>query len=599
MARKSFVVRSSAPSGGSYLQYYPSFGQGASLGSASATGAASAVYIRGDGVQVPPTLGTAVPVGNPLFNAAYFEAAASGYGEVTLSWDLTLYDVDVDNPSSTRPYSVLIVYSNYGCPDTIAEGSVIVETRNITNFVHTSVVGSWAYYSMFIRYRSYEGDDYYEIVSKMPVLLPSNQDSLEDLYSKIPEHYRALDEADSGHLQKYLSIFSWDLDKIKSTLRYALAMRDPLVADEELLNYVAQDLGVTLTTDDVGSQRLRDYLVSFSKLKKKAGSKTSIEAHLEALCGADVILNESANTLKIYPQRINLLCDPAFTSGVASGVDGGEPNVSNSGVTYDAGVIGEAQTVVYDGGATPDANISSGVATTERWSSFPDPTNSIFSYLETSSTATPGSPKYIKVIGGDILYFSISVPPETDVAAYIQESISSVSLYAPGGAAGGSAGLITTDSTAQIYAGRSYWRLEVPSSVTSYTNAVLSIRFANAVGAVSISYNDFKYALLERDYIGEYFDGNTSRGGWLIGSTGSISDYRWKGTVNDSESVYSSNWAKTQNVIDRILQFIIPVTESISSGTLYSNGYYKNTSNDISKIPTYKYTITYDNIPGV
>jgi len=596
MARKSFVVRSTAPSGGSYLQYYPS---GASLGSASATGAASAAYIRGDGVQVPPTLGTAVPVGNTLYNAAYFEAAASSYNEVTLSWDLTLYDTDPTNPSSTRPYSVLIVYSNYGCPDTIAEGSVIVETRNISSFVHTEVIGVWAYYSMFIRYRSYEGDDYYEIVSKMPVLLPSNQDSLEDLYSKIPEHYRALDEADSGHLQKYLSIFSWDLDKIKSTLRYALAMRDPLVSDEELLNYVAQDLGVTLTTDDVGSQRLRDYLISFSKLKKKAGSKTSIEAHLEALCGADVILNESAKTIKVYPQRINLLSDPAFTSGVASGLDGGEPTVANSVIAYDSGVLGDSQTVVYSGGSTPNETLSSGVATTERWSSFPDPIDTTYTYLETASTASPGSPKYIKVIGGDILYFSISVPPETDVAAYIQESINSVSLYAPGGASGGSAGLITTDSTAQIYAGKSYWRLEVPSSVTSYTDAVLSIRFANSVGSVSISYNDFQYALLERDYIGEYFDGNTSRGGWLIGSTGSISDYRWKGTANDSESVYSSNWAKTQNVIDRLLQFIIPVTESISSGTLYSNGYYKNTSNVISKIPTYKYVITYDNIPGV
>ncbi len=597
MARKSFVVRSSAPSGGSYLQYYPG-GVGASLGSASATGSASAAYIRGDGVQARPTLGTAVPVGNVLYNAAYFEAVASSYQETTLTWDLTLYDTDPSNPGLVKPYSVLIVYSNYGCPDTISEGFVLVETRDSKKHVHTPVLGSWAYYSMFIRYRSHDGDDYYEIVSKIPVLLPVDQDSLEDLYSKIPEHYRALDENSSGDLRKFLSIFSWDLDKIKSTLRHSLSMRDPLVADEELLNYVAQDLGVTLQTNDVGSQRLRDYLVNFSRLKKRAGSKSSIEAHLEALCGADVEINDTLKTISVYPQRVNLLYDPAFVNGVASGIDGGEPTVSNSAISYDSGVLGEAQTIFYDGGDTPTTTLSSGTATTERWVSFPDPTNALYSYLETASTASPGSPKYVKVTGGDILYFSISVPAESDVADYVEDSIQSVSFYYAGGASGGSANLITTDITAQEYAGKKYWRLEVPSSVTTYTNAVLSIKFANSVGSFSISYADFKYALLERNTIGEYFDGNTVRGGWLIGSTGSISDYRWKGTPNDSQSVFSSNWAKTQNVIDRLLQYIIPVTESISSGTLYSNGYYKTTGGSITKLPTYKYTFTYDKIPG-
>lgn len=597
MARKSFVVRSSAPSGGSYLQYYPG-GAGASLGSASATGSASAAYIRGDGVQARPTLGTAVPVGNVLYNAAYFEAVASDYQETTLTWDLTLYDTDPSNPGLVKPYSVLIVYSNYGCPDTISEGFVLVETRDTTQHVHTPVLGTWAYYSMFIRYRSHEGDDYYEIVSKIPVLLPVDQDSLEDLYSKIPQHYRALDENGSGDLKKFLSIFSWDLDKVKSTLRYSLSMRDPLVADEELLNYVAQDLGVTVQTNDVGSQRLRDYLVNFSKLKKRAGSKSSIEAHLEALCGSDVEINDTLKTISVYPQRVNLLYDPAFVNGVASGIDGGEPTVSNSSIAYDSGVIGEAQTVTYDGGGTPTTTLTSGTATTERWVSFPDPINPLYSYLETASTASPGSPKYVKVIGGDILYFSISVPAESDVADYVEESIQSVSVYAAGGASGGSVNLITTDTTAQEYAGKKYWRLEIPSSITTYTNAVLSIKFANSVGIYSISYADFKYALLERNTIGEYFDGNTVRGGWLIGSAGSISDYRWKGTPNDSQSVFSSNWAKTQNVIDRLLQYIIPVTESISSGTLYSNGFYKNTAGDVTKVPTYKYTFTYDKIPG-
>ena len=82
------------------------------------------------------------------------------------------------------------------------------------------------------------------------------------------------------------------------------------------------------------------------------------------------------------------------------------------------------------------------------------------------------------------------------------------------------------------------------------------------------------------------------------GSLGSISDYRWLGSPNSSFSVYTTNWKKTTHIVSRLLKDLLPVRETISSGTLYSNGYYKKTNGDIVKTPEYKYTITYDKIPG-
>ena len=259
MARRSFTIRRGSFEGGSYLQYYAG-GIGASLGGPqNYAGSASATYIKGDNVQTAPVLSTAIAAGNTLSNAAFFEASSTEYKQVTIKWGLTLYELGV----TAEPYSVHIVYSPLGCPDTIAEGSVLIETRTIEEFVHTGVEGEWAYYTMFIRYRS-DNDDYYEPVSKLEVLVPSDYGSTESLYAKIPAYYQYQDEIGTGDLKKYLSVFGWDLDKFRTTLDFAMSMKDPWVANEETLDYIASDLGVAVTVSDLGSQRLRDLLTIVS-----------------------------------------------------------------------------------------------------------------------------------------------------------------------------------------------------------------------------------------------------------------------------------------------------------------------------------------------
>jgi hypothetical protein len=589
MARRSFTIRRVTGEGGSYVQYPAGGFGGASFGGPqNSTGSASATFIKGDNVQTAPVLSTAIEAGNTLSNAAFFEATPTDYKQVTLNWGLTLYELG----STAEPYSVHIVYSPLGCPDTIAEGNVLIETRTIEEYVHTTVEGAWAYYTMFIRYKSNSGDDYYEPVSKLEVLIPSDYGSTESLYSKIPLYYQYQDEAGTGDLKKYLSIFGWDVDKFRTTLDFAMSMKDPWVANEEALDYIAADLGAGITVSDLGSQRLRDLLTILSNSRKKNGTGSSIEQFLEAVVGANVEINDTNKTIKIYSQRVNLVKDPKFFWGVAAGIEGGGPS-DNSAVVYDSDIVGTSQTSTIDGGYY-NSITTAAVPTTEKWVSFTNPNITSHDILETVSAD-------VKVIGGDVFYFSVNLPNIAGGAKDVPGSIDNISIYSSSGISGGSANLIATDFAPQTFGTTKYWRLVVPNTVTTYTNVKLTIEYNTFYNSQSISYSDFGYVLFERNYIGKYFDGDTVEGGWLLsgnGSAGSISDYRWLGSPSESFSVYTTNWKKTTQVVSRLLKDLLPVRETISYGTLYSNGYYKKTNGDIVKTPEYKYTITYDKIPG-
>lgn len=636
----------------------------------SDTSGAANTYLKGDDVQIAPLLNTQITAGGALTNAAFFEAYAYDYSSVILKWGLTLYDAT----ASPAPYSVHIVYSSKGCPDTIAEGSRLIDTRTIEEFTHTNIESDWAYYTMFIRYLSTSGDDYYEQVAKLEVIVPNDYGSTEDLYSKIPMYYQNQDETSNGDLKKYLSIFGWEVDKVRTTLDFSMAMKDPLVGNEETLNFLAQDMGISMTTNDLGSQRLRELLRVVSTTRRNNGSPRAVEKYLEAICGTNVDVSSTNKTIKIYSQRVNLLKDPKFVNGVAAGIDASYPFSTYSGIEYDNAAPNTTVFASSLDGGTATSVLSSAVPTTQNWVSFTPEGNTGTSILETggityavsnavyssassgtftyttstphnftsgdlvdivgvvptgynkskqsvivlsttsfktvSQGSTPGtfssngtaykSYSYVKVVGGETFYFSINTPSYLSGVKNVQGAIKSVSFFPTGGAGAASATAIVTDTVPQVFGSTNYWRLEIPSTVTNYTNATLSIEYYNSFGGQNITYLDFSYTLLERDSVGEYFDGDVVEGGWLLSglSTGSISDYRWLGAKNNSYSVYSANWKKTQQVISRFLQTILPVPELLTSGTLYSNGYYKDTSNVVSKTPVYKYAVTYDVIPG-
>jgi len=79
---------------------------------------------------------------------------------------------------------------------------------------------------------------------------------------------------------------------------------------------------------------------------------------------------------------------------------------------------------------------------------------------------------------------------------------------------------------------------------------------------------DMKNTLVEKNNKGRYFDGSTTRGGWLIDSS-SISDYRWSGSAGASVSMYTEDYERTKGVINSLLFEAFPITED-SSYTILS-----------------------------
>jgi hypothetical protein len=132
-------------------------------------------------------------------------------------------------------------------------------------------------------------------------------------------------------------------------------------------------------------------------------------------------------------------------------------------------------------------------------------------------------------------------------------------------------------------------------SLGTYKNTYLAIFQESEVDAQQ----HFNSMLLERAANGNYFNGDTSFGGWLVdGNT--ISDYRWynpaapnsasAGLAIENFSVYNSNYQKTRAVANRFLTNLLPVTQ-LTTGTapVYSNG----------TVPDPEWTITFNHIPGV
>lgn len=563
MARKSFTLRRTTFEGGSYLQYYPS-------GVSASAGAASATYLRGEDIQTAPS----GEVGNILNSTELFEAYAYDYGKVKINWGIRL-----ETPSSSTPvpYSVYIVYSPFGHPETIAEGKILISTRTQSEITHTDVEGTWAYYTMFVRFLSNGADDYYEPVARLSILLPTNYGSTDALYKRVPTYYRMMDQENGSPLYKYLSVFGWDMDYIRSVLDYMIVMKDPQIAEVETLNNLAYEMGINLKASELSSERLRNLMDAVGLIRRGKGTISSIEKELSILAGAQATVDTATNTIKIYTQRCNLIKDPMLVNGVAAGIDGGYPSSSMSGVTvYDAGLAGTSSfSPTYTGG-TPTDGGSNATVTTQKWVGYPNPSDGTQFILETAGADVP-------VIYGDSLYFSIQTG---SLLKPVQDAVVSVGLYTS------ASSLITQDLIPVNLGSTKYWKLDVPSSFASYTNAKLRITFTSVYNSVNYNFDDFKYLLLERNFEGEYFDGNTRLGGWLVDGVNTISDYRWLDPANPnaSFSVYTANYQKTKNVIKRMIPSILPATELVTSGTVYSN-----------VIPTsnLKYTITYNNVPGL
>ena len=236
--------------------------------------------------------------------------------DVLTNWTLT--EPLVSEPATTSPIEIHLVVNQYGEPLTVEDGTTLF-TCNSTNFVntfrHVSSLykpGTWLYYGFFIKY-SNGSSEWFERVTSLSVQLPKYYQSVEDLWKRIPEYYRGLDYgAGNGHLRKYLSLFGWELDKTRSLIDSLITVNDPLTSPTVTLDAIAKQLGLPISTNDVGTARLRNVLLNVFNLRQRKGTTNGTLSFISALSGCQSSFNSSTDTFKIYSQRVNLLSDPKF-----------------------------------------------------------------------------------------------------------------------------------------------------------------------------------------------------------------------------------------------------------------------------------------------
>lgn len=309
MARISFTIKKTGLiTEGSFLQNTPAADDDSAL--------------RGDAYVTAPDVGLTE-------SQSFFDATVVDYGLIRLKWGIgTALQTTVG--ATPVPTEVAIRYDTIGEPQTYSNGTLV--TTITAGQVNASIdhgdlpLGTWVYYSLFVKYESTGYRSWYEKVASTHVLIPNRYESSEMLWRRIPRHYRIQDGTDSstvpssselyehGPLYRTLSVFGWDIDKIRTLVHHQMVTRDPMLATTEALDAMAEELGIEMSSVDLGTERLRNILADIGYLRKSKGTSDGVQEWLTAISGSDVRVN---------PTRTNRL------TSIQSGFDGTITNTTN------------------------------------------------------------------------------------------------------------------------------------------------------------------------------------------------------------------------------------------------------------------------------
>jgi len=221
------------------------------------------------------------------------------------------------NPASTAPVELHITVNQYGEPLTVEDGTkvaVYTQTNYVEAYDHESLLykpGTWLYYGLFLKY-SDGASEWFERVALATIQIPKYYESLENLWNRIPEYYRALDYQVGGSLRSFLSLFGWELDRVRSLIDSLAVINDPLRTPTPALDAVAKQLGVPTSSAEVGTARLRSVLNNIFNLRQQKGTFAGTASFISALTGCNVSYDPDTTTFKVATQRINLISDPKF-----------------------------------------------------------------------------------------------------------------------------------------------------------------------------------------------------------------------------------------------------------------------------------------------
>lgn len=303
--------------------------------------------LRGDDFDEDRELAPSVPATN--YNAVQYTASSflaaevTDYTTVNLSWSI---GTDLATELTTVPQAteIMIRYSTVGEPRTSQDGTLVTSIkpgRERYQYTHGGLAtGRWTYYSLFVKYESTDDDAFYEKVASLKVQTPTDFGSTEMLWNMLPEHYRINDGSDSstlstastlygkGPLYRLLSVFGWDLDRMRTLTRYQMIAKDPDLANDEVLDALAYELGIPLSSLYLGTERLRNIVGDIGYLREFKGTLEGTREWITAITGSDVTIRPI--TANIIP-RASVIT--ATTSPTAAPTNASTWVVEGTGVT--------------------------------------------------------------------------------------------------------------------------------------------------------------------------------------------------------------------------------------------------------------------------
>lgn len=520
MARTSFRIRRGTGAGdavgvGSYVRGTDSFQviAGASLFDQDSA-------LRSDGI-ITVTETAAV---------SEFYASAVGYNSVLLRWLLTEEIVDISSIGSGQSgiVGIALVYSKTGAPQTVTDGTLIVSgntstylhqstisylDNGVANFLYEPETGKWAYYTLFayINTDGINGSYYYQKLASLEVVVPFNYGSTDELWRRIPQYYREADRNKDYQLYKFLSIFGFEIDRVRTLIDNVMVQYDPLTAEGQSIEQLSQMVGLEIGPSDIGVSKTRSLLYDVGYLRKNKGTLSGVNNYLTAVSGSQVdILYNGASaapyyTIRVHAERANLIADPRFivtdnTTWQVYSQNGASVNTSPSeGITITAGGSGDKVAIV--------CKVATPVTLTNSY------------YMSAEFSTYP-----LKVLGG---YWSTA---------------NSWSDWSP-----------TTDSASVSVGVANRYAYEMNTAASAGNRYAVLLLQLGANQSVTVS-----RWMVEPNKSGGFFDGNSVFGGYLYQNY--VSDYTWSGTQYSSYSLYTTNRKKSQDAITRLLPDILPVT---------------------------------------
>lgn len=622
MARVSFTLRKTGLDRGSYARYdTATYNTAASAGNAASAGTWIVddpagtrdidTALRSDNYQIPPN----------EFVESFLEATAVAYGVNQINWGADLpSDALSAIPIAT---ATILVYSSAGPPATVSSGTVLAESNTEFSYEHTGLTGGrWAYYTLFVRYESTTADPYYEPVASVEVLVPYNYGSTLLLWKRLPQYYREsdirigdyIDPASDfattelgtlpvgnivGPLYRFLSVFGFEMDRVRTLVDYLMISRDPAESNSEVLDAVAQTVGLGFTSDTINTERLRAILDDIGFLRRSKGTEEGIASYGRAFSGSEIDIDQDNRQIKFYAQRVNYVTDPLDATGLithrpAHEVEAVQPlynrgsydpttYVSGNSSTYPA--IGSDESYVPGmywtaASATTFEGIPVGVgdyivtyqkdgstAFAVHGNAFSATNYSAYTtYTVAGTDYTPNSSGASVGVTHAMFHLDCPIPVrEADQVAFsIHSAIGTAGLKwvrlvnESGDLVGWSDGVTHAGDApaAEAFAA---------TNLSGNEWTIVFVEFLMDFSATSVF--QLKYLLAERNRLGEYFDGSFTRGGWILDPAGnSTSDYRWSsegsnsGVEFESISVYSEDYRRTRSLLDSYFRQSLPVT---------------------------------------